>query len=123
MRTPIAYALAWPDRIDAPVPSLSLPELAQLTFAEPDLEKFECLKLAMDALHEGGSAPLALNAANEVAVEAFLKEKIGFMDISSVVKATLDKIDMKAPHSLSNVFEQDQEARLIAQNLLTQLAA
>lgn len=123
MRTPIAYALAWPHRIEAPVPSLSLPELAQLTFAEPDLEKFECLKLAMDALHTGGSAPLALNAANEVAVDAFLKEKIGFMDISSIVKATLDKIDMKAPHSLSNVFEQDQDARLIAQNLLTQLAA
>lgn len=123
MRTPIAYALAWPDRIEAPVPALSLPELAQLTFAEPDLEKFECLKLAMDALNEGGAAPLVLNAANEVAVDAFLQEKIGFMDISSIVKATLDTIDMKAPQSLSNVFEQDQEARAIAQTLLTQLAA
>ncbi len=123
MRTPIAYALAWPERMAAPVPSLSLPELAKLTFAEPDLDKFECLKLAMDALQEGGAAPLVLNAANEVAVDAFLREKIGFMDISSIVKATLDTIDMKAPQSLSNVFEQDQETRMIAQNLLTQLAA
>ena len=123
MRTPIAYALAWPDRLDAPVPELSLPELAQLTFAAPDYDKFECLKLAMESLKEGGAAPLALNAANEVAVEAFLNEKIGFLDISSIVKATLDKIDMKAPQSLSNVFEQDEQARMIAQALLTQLAA
>lgn len=122
MRTPIAYALAWPDRIDAPVKTLSLPKLSQLTFAEPDFETFECLQLAMEALKEGGAAPLVLNAANEIAVKAFLEEKIGFLDVSSLVKATLAKTDMKAPQSLSNVFEQDQQARIVAQTLLTQMA-
>lgn len=123
MRTPIAYALAWPDRLDAPVEKLSLPQLGQLTFAEPDLNTFACLALAMEALKEGGSAPLILNAANEVAVAAFLQRQIGFMDISSVVKATLDISDMKAPQSLSSVFEQDEQARATANSLLQQFAA
>lgn len=118
MRTPIAYALAWPDRMDAPVERLSLAEIGQLTFAAPDLATFPCLKLAMDALGEGGAAPAILNAANEIAVEAFLQEKIGFMDISSLVKATLDKVDMKAPQSLSMVFDVDREARIAARELI-----
>lgn len=118
MRTPIAYALSWPERMEAPVDRLSLPDVGQLTFAKPDFETFPCLRLAMDALEEGGSAPAILNAANEIAVEAFLKERIAFTDISSVVKATLDKIDMKAPQSLSMVFALDLEARNIAQSML-----
>lgn len=118
MRTPIAYALSWPERMEAPVDRLSLPDVGQLTFAKPDFETFPCLRLAMDALEEGGPAPAILNAANEIAVEAFLKERIAFTDISSVVKATLDKIDMKAPQSLSMVFALDLEARNIAQSML-----
>lgn len=118
MRTPIAYSLAWPDRMNAPVERLSLADIGQLTFSAPDYERFPCLQLAMDALREGGAAPAILNAANEIAVEAFLAGKIGFMDISSVVKATLDKIDMKAPHSLSMVFEIDHAARRVSKEIL-----
>lgn len=120
MRTPISYALAWPNRIKTPVERLSLPELGKLTFANPDTEAFPCLQLAMDSLQEGGSAPLILNAANEIAVAAFLKNKLRFTDISSLVKATLAKCDMKAPQSLSMVFEQDAEARRIADGLIRQ---
>ncbi len=118
MRTPIAYALAWPNRMNAPVDRLSLPKNADLTFAEPDLDTFPCLDLAMQSLHHGGAAPIVLNAANEIAVEAFLAGQIGFMDISSVVKSALDKSDMKAPQSLSMVFEYDMEARRAAQALV-----
>ncbi len=118
MRTPIAYALSWPERMSAPVDRLSLAAIGNLTFAEPDLVSFPCLRLAKEALAEGGAAPLVLNAANEIAVEAFLQGKLGFMDISSLVKATLDKVDMKAPQSLSMVCEYDQEARSLASQLL-----
>lgn len=119
MRTPIAYALAWPERMQAPVERLSLAEIGQLTFAAPDLERFPCLGLAMDALKAGGAAPAILNAANEIAVEAFLAGRVGFMDISSVVKATLDSVDMKAPQSLSMVFEIDSAARRSARTIVT----
>lgn len=122
MRTPISYALAWPDRMKAPVERLSLAQTGELTFFEPDLDRFPCLYLAMEALAEGGVAPLVLNAANEIAVDAFLQEKIRFTDISSIVKATLDKFDMKAPQSLSMVFECDRDARQSASNLLTAFA-
>lgn len=118
MRTPIAYALAWPDRMNAPVDRLSLPKNADLTFAEPDLDTFPCLGLAMQSLHHGGAAPIVLNAANEIAVEAFLANQIGFMDISAVVKSALDKSDMKAPQSLSMVFEYDMEVRRTAKSLV-----
>ena len=120
MRTPISYALAWPNRIKTPVERLSLPELGKLTFASPDTEAFPCLQLAMDSLEEGGSAPLVLNAANEIAVAAFLNNRLRFTDISSLVKATLAKCDMKAPQSLSMVFEQDAEARRVADALAKQ---
>ncbi len=118
MRTPIAFALSWPERMKAPVERLSLPDVGQLTFSKPDFETFPCLQLAMEALEQGGAAPAILNAANEIAVEAFLNELIAFTDISSVVKATLDKIDMKAPQSLSMVFALDLEARNTAKSIL-----
>lgn len=118
MRTPIAYSLAWPTRQHTPVKRLSLPEIGQLTFIEPDLERFPCLALALSALKQGGSAPNVLNAANEIAVQAFMDGQIGFMDIARVVEDTLAKADMKAPQSLSMVFETDAEARRIARDLL-----
>ena len=122
MRTPIAYAMAWPERIEAPVERLSLAEIGQLTFVKPDFETFPCLQQAMDALRSGGSAPIVLNAANEVAVEAFLTERIGFMDISSVVSTTLNKLDMKAPQSLSMVFELDKQARVAADTIVKKVS-
>ncbi|WP_286831538.1 MULTISPECIES: 1-deoxy-D-xylulose-5-phosphate reductoisomerase [Kordiimonas] len=114
MRTPIAYSLAWPERMEAPVKRLSLAEIGSLTFQAPDYEAFRCLALAKEALDAGGAAPAVLNAANEIAVEGFLTGQIGFMDIPSLVEETLAQTDMKAPQSLTNVFEIDQEARRIA---------
>ncbi|WP_020398900.1 1-deoxy-D-xylulose-5-phosphate reductoisomerase [Kordiimonas gwangyangensis] len=111
MRTPIAYSLAWPERMHAPVKRLSLAEIGSLTFEAPDLEVFRCLKLAMDAMMAGGAAPAVLNAANEVAVEAFLANRLRFVDIPAIVSDTLTSCDIKAPQSLSNVFEIDKMAR------------
>lgn len=118
MRIPIASCLAWPDRMETPAKQLNLADIGSLSFFEPDYVRFECLALARDALMDGGAAPTVLNAANEVAVEAFLAEKVGFLNIAHIVKDTLSKCDMKGPHSLANVFEIDQEARRIARTLV-----
>jgi len=116
MRVPIASCLAWPHRMETPAKRLDLAEIGSLTFATPDYERFRCLALARDALEVGGAAPAVLNAANEIAVEAFLAKKIGFLDIAQVVEKTLSKCDMKGPQSLTNVFEIDKAARRIAQS-------
>ena len=91
MRTPIAYAMAWPDRMTAPVERLNLTQMGSLTFFEPDTVKFPALRLAREALEAGGKAPCILNAANEVAVAAFLEDKISFIDIPKIVEHVLDK--------------------------------
>lgn len=118
MRVPIASCLAWPERMETPAKQLDLAEIGSLSFYKPDYEKFRCLALAQDALLVGGAAPAILNAANEIAVEAFLARKIGFLDIASMVDKTLSNCDMKGPHSLSNVFEIDEEARRVARSLI-----
>lgn len=118
MRIPIAYSLAWPHRMRAPVKRLSLAEIGTLSFLAPDYEAFRCLALARDALSAGGAAPAVLNAANEVAVEAFLAEGLAFLDIASLVEETLAACDMKAPQSLANVFQVDAVARRKATDLL-----
>ena len=117
MRIPIASCLAWPRRMHTPAKQLDLATIGSLTFQEPDYDKFKCLALARDALGSGGAAPAILNAANEVAVEAFLAGQIGFTEIAITVEETLTKCDMKEPHSLSNVFEIDREARRLAGSL------
>jgi len=93
MRAPIACAFAWPDRLAWPAPKLDLARIASLTFEAPDLGRFPAIELARSALVRGGNAPAALNAANEVAVQAFLDRRIGFLDIASIVAETLDRID------------------------------
>jgi 1-deoxy-D-xylulose-5-phosphate reductoisomerase len=117
MRTPIAYALAWPRRISSPSRKLDLPAVGQLTFEAPDHERFRCLKLAIDSLDRGSMAPTILNAANEVAVEAFLNGRIGFLDIACVVEAALE--ECRAPdaeaESLDGVLAADARAREHAQ--------
>ena len=118
MIVPIASCLAWPDRISTPAKKLDLVEIGQLSFIAPDYEKFRCLSLAKEALFEGGAATTVLNAANEVAVDAFLKERISFLAIPELVSKALEQSDMKAPHSLTNVFEIDQEARRLSTSLL-----
>jgi 1-deoxy-D-xylulose-5-phosphate reductoisomerase len=103
MRIPISYALAYPERIESGTPSLSFPQLGRLTFAEPDTTKFPLLRAAFDALEAGGSAPLVLNAADEVAVELFLQRKISFGRISRMVLDCMDRVGHEAAGSLEDV--------------------
>lgn len=119
MRTPIAYALAWPKRMAAPAPRLDLAEIKTLTFGAPDTDRFPALRLAREALKSGGSAPTALNAANEVAVHHFLDRRIGFLDIADVVEETLNAISIIRLASLDDVAETDAEARHIAEDLVS----
>ena len=116
MRTPIANALGWPDRIPAPSPRLDLAKLAKLTFEAPEPERFPALRLARAALIAGRGAPTVLNAANEVAVAAFLDERIGFLDIAATVERTLDRLAGRRIGSLDDVYALDREARAAARS-------
>ena len=111
MRTPIAHALAWPERIDSGVKRLNLSEVHKLEFYPPDLKSFPGLGLAFQVLEAGGNAPVIFNAANEVAVEAFLQERIGFLQIPSVVSAALDVCEAGQVGGLDAVLEFDRLAR------------
>ncbi len=115
MRTPIAYGLAYPGRIDAGVAPLDLFKVATMNFAAPDFERFPCLALAYQALRAAGTAPAILNAANEVAVAAFLDKQISFLAIPAVIGAVLDALPVAAVGSLDDVLGADGEARLEAQ--------
>ena len=114
MRTPIAHALAYPERIASGVPQLDLTEMAALQFHKPDFERFPCLALAFDALRAGGTAPALLNAANEVAVQAFLDREIGFRDIDRVIAQAMDAVPHGPAPSIEAVLEQDARARAAA---------
>ena len=114
MRTPIAYGLAYPERIDAGVAPLDLFKVATMNFAAPDFERFPCLALAYQALRAAGTAPAILNAANEVAVAAFLEKQISFLAIPAVISAVLDALPVAAVGSLDDVLGADGEARLEA---------
>ncbi|MDQ5880765.1 MAG: 1-deoxy-D-xylulose-5-phosphate reductoisomerase [Pseudomonadota bacterium] len=123
MRTPIAHALAYPERIEAGVGSLDLFQVARLDFEQPDLDRFPCLALAFSALRAGGSAPATLNAANEVAVQAFLDGYLGFTEIPVLIAATLAALPACALNSLSDVLAADVAAREFAQSFLTKKLA
>ena len=114
MRTPIAHTLAWPDRMETPGPRLDLAQIGRLDFEEPDVERFPALALAKAALAAGGARPAILNAANEIAVAAFLGGKIGFLEIAAIVADTLDRYDPAAPATLDEVLAVDGEARRLA---------
>lgn len=114
MRTPIAYSLSWPKRMEAPVERLDLAKIGTLTFEEPDVERFPAIAMAGAALEQGGAAPTVLNAANEIAVAAFLNGEIGFLDICDVVDETLSRTPAQGLSSLEDVANTDQEARRIA---------
>jgi 1-deoxy-D-xylulose-5-phosphate reductoisomerase len=120
MKTPIAYALSWPDRLPLSLPPLDLCQIADLSFSRPDLKRFPCLQLAYDALKAGGSAPIVLNAANEVAVESFLQQKIHYLDISSVIRQVLDQHCVEPVHQVDDVLHHDRQARRIARQLIEQ---
>jgi 1-deoxy-D-xylulose-5-phosphate reductoisomerase len=118
MRTPIAHALAWPRRIDSGVAPLDLFGIARLDFEAPDARRFPCLQLARQAAEAGGTTPALLNAANEVAVAAFLDERIRFDDIARMIEAVLHRIPGTAVQQLDEVLQADAEARLAAQDWL-----
>ena len=116
MRTPIAHALAYPERIEAGVRSLDLFEIARLDFERPDLRRFPCLALAYEALREGGAAPAVLNAANEEAVAAFLDGSLGFRRISEVIAASLERANGLSVESVEAIIATDERARRIARD-------
>ncbi|HEX4826922.1 MAG TPA: 1-deoxy-D-xylulose-5-phosphate reductoisomerase [Xanthobacteraceae bacterium] len=127
MRIPIAYCLAWPERIAGPAPRLDLARAATLTFEEPDLERFPALGLARRALEAGGAAPTVLNAANEVAVGEFLARRLNFAGISTLVEATLEAALSRnwtaEPESVDEALSVDHNTRLLARTLLPEIAA
>lgn len=119
MRTPIANALAWPERIDSGVAPLDLFAIARLDFQAPDEQRFPCLRLSREAADAGGSAPALLNAANEVAVAAFLERRIRFPEIASMIEHVLDREPVVAVDTLDAVFTADRQARLLAEQWLS----
>jgi len=115
MRTPIAYALGFPERVESGVSPLDLFKIARLDFEAPDFARFPCLSLAYQALEAGGTAPAALNAANEVAVEAFLAERIPFLGIPRLIEAVLERVSIGEAENLDQVLAADQDARYLAE--------
>jgi 1-deoxy-D-xylulose-5-phosphate reductoisomerase len=118
MRIPIQFALTYPQRLPLCVERLSFEKLGQLIFSPLDVERFPCLSLAYGALEKGGNTPCILNAANEIAVEAFLKDQISFHQISLIVEKTIQKISFIPQPTLADIHNTDTESRLVAQNLL-----
>jgi 1-deoxy-D-xylulose-5-phosphate reductoisomerase len=114
MRTPIAHCLAWPDRMETPMAPLDLVAIGRLDFEAPDPVRFPALALARLALEAGGARPAILNAANEIAVAAFLARRVGFLEIAAIVSDTLDRYDPPAPETLDDVLLVDAEARRLA---------
>jgi 1-deoxy-D-xylulose-5-phosphate reductoisomerase len=118
MRVPIAYALHHPDRVDVPVRTLDLAELGALTFEPPDADAFPCLRLAREAAEAGGTGPCVLNAANEIAVHAFLGGRLGFMGIPTVIERTLERVGAGGVHSFDSLYNADARAREVAGELV-----
>jgi 1-deoxy-D-xylulose-5-phosphate reductoisomerase len=114
MRVPISYALHQPERTDVPVPTLDLVEVGSLTFEPPDMDTFPCLRLAREAAEAGGTAPCVLNAANEVAVHAFLRRELPFTGIARVIDSTLAELAPRPLREFSDLYEADSEARAVA---------
>jgi 1-deoxy-D-xylulose-5-phosphate reductoisomerase len=123
MRIPIAYALAWPERMETPAEKLDLARIGSLSFELPDLERFPALRVAREVLEAGGAAPIVLNAANEEAVAAFLDRRIGFLDIVQTVETAVARTSATAPRSIADVIDIDRQARALAKDLMTEMAA
>jgi 1-deoxy-D-xylulose-5-phosphate reductoisomerase len=122
MRIPIAYTLAWPERMETPCERLDLVSIARFDFEAPDLKRFPALRIARETLEAGGAKPAILNAANEIAVASFLEDRIGFLDIASVVNETLSAYAPEVPSSIDEVLEVDGEARRVAAGLIGKFA-
>ena len=122
MRTPIAYALAWPERIESGVNSLDLFAMSSLEFEQPDHARFPCIKLAEDAMRAGGIMPAVLNASNEVAVQAFLDNEIAFMSIARVVELVLAQTSFQVASDIETIIHADVTARKIACDVIASLS-
>jgi 1-deoxy-D-xylulose-5-phosphate reductoisomerase len=118
MRVPIAYALHHPERVDVPVRPLDLAEVGALTFEPVDERAFPCLRLAREAALAGGTAPCVLNAANEVAVHAFLEGRLPFLGIAAVIEEALERVPAGRVHAFETLYEADREARAAAAELI-----
>ncbi|MNZ33124.1 1-deoxy-D-xylulose 5-phosphate reductoisomerase [compost metagenome] len=123
MRTPIAHSMAWPNRVMSGAKPLDFCALSALTFSEPDYDRYPCLKLAMNAFDQGQAATTALNAANEITVEAFLNQQIRFTDIAALNLSVLEKMDLREPQSVEEVLAVDSQARTAARKEVTHLAS
>lgn len=121
MRTPIAHALAWPERFDSGVAPLNIFDVARMDFERPDLNRFPCLRLAYEAISTGGTLPTVLNAANEIAVDAFLNEKISFTDIPVVIERCMQQFVVEKAASLEVILATDRKAREISQQIIDTL--
>lgn len=119
MRLPIQYALTYPDRLPLDIPRLDFYRLGGFTFSEPDLTKFPCLGIALEAIKKGGNIPCAMNAANEIAVEAFLNEQIRFTDIPAVISRSIEKCSFIKDPDLNAILDTDKSTREFASNLIT----
>ncbi len=122
MRIPIAYSMAWPERFDSGVEPLNIFDVRRMDFQEADLERFPCLRLAYEAINSGGIMPTVLNAANEIAVEAFLNEQIRFTDIPVIIERSMKKFIVIPASTLEIILETDQQARVVAQNIIVELS-
>jgi 1-deoxy-D-xylulose-5-phosphate reductoisomerase len=122
MLVPISYALHYPERVDVPIPQLDLAATGRLTFETPDIETFRCLALARDAALAGGTGPCVLNAANEIAVHAFLENRLGFMDIPRVIEGSLEAVGSAPVESFDDLYEADADARSAASALVERLS-
>lgn len=118
MRLPIQLALTYPSKIDTKLPELDLAEVANLTFEKPDLKTFPCLGIAMECAKKGGYYPTIMNGANEIAVQAFMNNRIGFYDIPDIIEKAINKCETQKPVTLDGVFEIDNMARIIAMDLI-----
>ena len=123
MRTPIAHSMAWPNRVKSGVKPLDFCKLSSLTFSEPDYDRYPCLKLAMNAFDQGQAATTALNAANEITVDAFLHQQIRFTDIATLNLSVLEIMDLREPQSVEEVLAVDAAARDIARKQVSRLAS
>lgn len=121
MRIPIQYALSYPYRIPLNVERLDLFKVASLTFREPDMEKFPCIRIAYDSIKAGGNIPCIMNAANEIAVAAFLRDRIRFTEIPSVIEKTIGKCNFVAKPDIDDIFESDREGRIFAEEFVNQI--
>jgi 1-deoxy-D-xylulose-5-phosphate reductoisomerase len=120
---PIQYALTYPERAEAPVPKIDWAQARKWEFLPPDLERFPLLKLAYQCQEAGGSATCTLNAADEVAVEAFLHGRIGYLSIFEIVQETLSRMPPRTPRSVGDILDVDRESRSKARELVTTRAA